>query len=171
MCLELSKVAQDFESTVWLQIATPTRQSAHTSSPLLPIPPSKSLQHPILSGSPTPPPLRSMVTALSHTTIVPAFCMNKNWKIAHGQPPLGPATEARAPRHQSNALTPRHKSAVGSLLSLVQRFQRPGGSSCPKRTARAAPLRGADLMAQRVLRVLRRLPRMVWRRKPSLSRP
>jgi hypothetical protein len=73
--------------------------------------------HSNLFGRPTAP-LRSMMPALSHTTIgtiVPTFGVDKTGK-AHGQPRMASHWK-RAPRHQ-RPLDSTHQSAVGSLLSL-----------------------------------------------------
>ncbi|KAM0695331.1 hypothetical protein Q7P36_005690 [Cladosporium allicinum] len=102
-----------------------------------------------------------MVTALSHTTvmtIVPTFCVDKTgknpWATSHGQPLEASATPS------TTAWTPRTKAPFKGCWAFCN-ASNGRWLILPKATA---PLRGADLMAQRVLRLLRRMPRMVWRR-------
>jgi hypothetical protein len=126
-------VAQVFESTVWLQIGAYNQSIRALNSTISHSP--TSFQHTqILFGRPTLPPLRSMVSALSHTTtmaIVPTFGVDKTGK-AHGQPRMASHWK-RAPRHQRphqlhNAPKRRWKPAEPFAT-----FPTAGGSSCPKR--------------------------------------
>ena len=133
-------------------------QSIPTSSLTVP----ECFQHSsILFGRPKLRPLRSMVTALSHTTvmtIVPTFCVDKTgknpWATSHGQPLEASATPS------TTAWTPRTNAPFKGCWAFCN-ASNGRWLILPKATA---PLRGADLMAQRVLRLLRRMPRMVWRR-------